>query len=134
RDTPRAAPRLRRTRAEILGQPVGSLVSDITAGPSSPAGERVLWLEEVLRLGRIGSREVVYKIQGGRAVPVLFSSAVMQQGTNAGQGIVCAAHDLTEVKALEARGGFIRGPFGRYVLGRRRRQPAELPGGAQAGR
>jgi adenylate cyclase len=39
----------------------------------------------------------------------------MQQGTNAVQGIVCAAHDLTEVKALEARGAFIRETFGRYV-------------------
>jgi PAS domain S-box-containing protein len=112
---PAACTMLGRKRNEILGQPVGSLVPDITAGPSRPAGERVLWLEEVLRLGRIGSREVVYKIQDGREIPVLFSSAVMQQGTNAVQGIVCAAHDLTEVKGLEARGAFIRETFGRYI-------------------
>ncbi|PYN94227.1 MAG: hypothetical protein DMD91_28470, partial [Candidatus Rokuibacteriota bacterium] len=80
---PAAATMLGRKQDEILGHPVGNLIPDITAGPSGPAGERVLWLEEVLRLGRIGSREVVYKIQDGREVPVLFSSAVMQQGTNA---------------------------------------------------
>jgi PAS domain S-box-containing protein len=112
---PAACTLLGRKRDEILGQPVGSLVPDITAGPGGPAGERVLWLEEVLRLGRIGSREVVYKIQDGREVPILFSSAVMRQGASAVQGIVCAAHDLTEVKALEARGAFIRETFGRYV-------------------
>jgi adenylate cyclase len=58
---------------------------------------------------------VVYKIRDGREIPVLFSSAVMRQGATAVQGIVCAAHDLTEVKALEARGAFIRETFGRYV-------------------
>ena len=112
---PAACTMLGRTRDEILGQPVGSLIPDITAGPSRPVGEENIWLEDVLRDGRIGSREVVYKIRGGREVPVLFSSAVMQQGANAVQGIVCAAHDLTEVKALEARGAFIRETFGRYV-------------------
>jgi adenylate cyclase len=39
----------------------------------------------------------------------------MQQGTNVVQGIVCAAHDLTEIKASEARGAFVRETFGRYI-------------------
>jgi len=112
---PAACTMLGRKQDKILGQPVGSLIPDITAGPSRPVGEGDIWLEEVLRLGRIGSREVVYKIQGGREIPVLFSSAVMQQGANAVQGIVCAAHDLTEIKASEARGAFVRETFGRYV-------------------
>ena len=30
-------------------------------------------------------------------------------------GIVCAAHDLTDLKAMEAHGAFIRETFGRYV-------------------
>jgi len=112
---PAACTMLGRKQAEILGQPVGSLIPDITAGPNGAAGARVPWLEEVLRLGRIGSREVVYKIRDGRELPVLFSSAVMRQGASAVQGIVCAAHDLTDVKALEARSAFIRETFGRYV-------------------
>ena len=112
---PAACAMLGRKQDEILGQPVGSLIPDITAGPSGPIGERGVWLEEVLRLGRIGSREVVYKIRDGREIPVLFSSAVMQQGTNAVQGIVFAAHDLTEIKASEARGAFVRETFGRYI-------------------
>ena len=112
---PAACTMLGRTQDEILGQPVGRLIPDITAGPRGPAGEKVIWLEEVLRHGHIGSREVVYKIRDGREIPVLFSSAVMRQGANAIQGIVCAAHDLTEIKAMEARGAFIRETFGRYV-------------------
>jgi PAS domain S-box-containing protein len=112
---PAACAMLGRKPDEILGRPVGSLIPDITAGPSRPVGEGDIWLEEVLRDGRIGSREVVYKILGGREIPVLFSSAVMQQGTNVVQGIVCAAHDLTEIKASEARGAFVRETFGRYI-------------------
>jgi Adenylate and Guanylate cyclase catalytic domain len=57
----------------------------------------------------------VYKIRDGREIPVLFSSAVMQQGTSAVQGVVFAAHDLTEIKASEARGAFVRETFGRYI-------------------
>jgi len=112
---PAARAMLGRKEDEILGRPVGDLLPDITAGPGGVAGERVVWLEEVLRQGRIGSREVVYKIRDGREIPVLFSSAVMRQGTSDVQGIVCAAHDLTEIKAVEARGAFIRETFGRYV-------------------
>jgi PAS domain S-box-containing protein len=111
---PAACTMLGRKQEEILGQPVGSLLPDITSGPSGPAGERAVWLEEVLRK-RVGSREVVYKIRDGREIPVLFSSAVMQQGANAVQDVVFAAHDLTEIKASEARGAFVRETFGRYV-------------------
>ena len=60
-------------------------------------------------------REAVYKICDGREIPVLFSSAVIGRGTSAVGGIVYAAHDLTELKATEARGAFIRETFGRYV-------------------
>ena len=100
---------------QVLGQPVGSLISAITAGGGTGESSSGVWLEEVLRHGRIGSREVVYKIRDGRQIPVLFSSAVMRQGTSGVDGIVCAAHDLTELKAMEARGAFIRETFGRYV-------------------
>jgi PAS domain S-box-containing protein len=112
---PAACAMLGRKQDEILGQPVGSLIPDITPGQSGPVGANDVWLEEVLRLGRIGGREVVYKIRDGREIPVLFSSAVMQQGTSAVQGVVFAAHDLTEIKASEARGAFVRETFGRYV-------------------
>src|SRR5207244_12792764 len=39
----------------------------------------------------------------------------MRQGARGVGGIVCAAHDLTDLKAMEARGTFIRETFGRYV-------------------
>jgi PAS domain S-box-containing protein len=106
---------LGRKEDEILGRSVGELIPEITAGPGGVTGERVVWLEEVLREGKIGSREVVYRIRDGRDIPVLFSSAVMRQGTSDVQGIVFAAHDLTDIKALEARSTFIRETFGRYV-------------------
>jgi PAS domain S-box-containing protein len=112
---PAACVMLGRKQADVLGQPVGDLIPDITATSGSMVGERVVWLEEVLRHGRIGSREVIYKIHDGREVPVLFSSAIMRQGTSDVQGIVCAAHDLTEIKSAEARSAFIRDTFGRYV-------------------
>jgi PAS domain S-box-containing protein len=100
---------------EVLGQPVGNLISAITSGGGAGDGAAGVWLEEVLRHGHIGGREVVYKIRDGRDVPVLFSSAVMRQGTSGVNGVVCAAHDLTDLKAMEARGAFIRETFGRYV-------------------
>src|SRR5262245_64402952 len=39
----------------------------------------------------------------------------MRQGSSEVGGIVCAAHDLTDLKAMEARSAFIRDTFGRYV-------------------
>jgi PAS domain S-box-containing protein len=88
---PAACAMLGRKRDEILGQPVGDLIPDITPTSSGLAVEPTVWLDEVLRHGRIGSREVVYKIRDGREIPVLFSSAVMRQGTSDVRGIVCAA-------------------------------------------
>src|SRR5262249_61421794 len=101
--------------AEVLGQPVGSLISAIAVGGDAGEHTASVWLEEVLHHGHIGSREVVYKIRDGSEIPVLFSSAVMRQGMSGVGGIVCAAHDLTELKAMEAHGAFIRETFGRYV-------------------
>src|SRR5262249_16144167 len=61
---------------DVLGQPVGRLISAITEpGGARESSSSGVWLEEVLRNGRIGSREVVYKIRDGREIPVLFSSA-----------------------------------------------------------
>jgi len=107
---PAACALLGRPPADILGRSVGSVMQTMTA-----QGAAGLWLEEVLRLGRIGGREGIYKIHDGREIPLLFSSAVMRQGAGAVQGVVWAAHDLTELKALEARSAFIRETFGRYV-------------------
>src|SRR5262245_60578738 len=77
---PAACAMLGRPAEEVLGQPVGCFISAITegqrGGKSTFPG---VWLEEVLRYGRIGSREVVYRIRDGREIPVLFSSAVMRQ-------------------------------------------------------
>ena len=112
---PAACAMLGHPARELLGQPVGTLISAITAGDATGKASPSVWLEEVLRNGRIGSREVVYKIPDGREIPVLFSSAVMRQGARGVGGIVCAAHDLTDLKAMEARGTFIRETFGRYV-------------------
>ena len=112
---PAACAMLGHPARELLGQPVGTLISAITAGDATGKASPSVWLEDVLRNGRIGSREVVYKIPDGREIPVLFSSAVMRQGARGVGGIVCAAHDLTDLKAMEARGTFIRGTFGRYV-------------------
>jgi PAS domain S-box-containing protein len=100
---------------EIVGQRVGSLISAITSATGPADGRAGLWLEDVLRDGRIGGREAVYKIHDGRQIPVLFSSAIIGQGRSAVGGVVCAAHDLTELKATEARSTFIRETFGRYV-------------------
>jgi adenylate cyclase len=112
---PAACAMLGQPAAQVLGQPVGRLISAITAEGGAGEGSAGLWLKEVLRHGRLGSREAVYKIRDGHEIPVLFSSAVMRQGTRGVDGIVCAAHDLTELKAMEARGAFIRETFGRYV-------------------
>jgi PAS domain S-box-containing protein len=112
---PAACAMLARAREEILGQPVGALIPDIAATPGAAAADHGVWLEEVLRHGKAGSREVVYKVRDGREVPVLFSSAVMRQSTGGVQGIVYAAHDLTEIKSAEARNQFIKDTFGRYV-------------------
>jgi PAS domain S-box-containing protein len=110
---PAACAMLGRPAADIVGRPVGSLVSAVTTGGGD--GASGLWLEEVAQHGRVGAREVVYKVRDGREIPVLFSGAVMRQGTSEIGGIVCAAHDLTELKATEARASFIRETFGRYI-------------------
>lgn len=99
----------------VLGQPVADVISSITAPDGGGDGDPGVWLEEVLRQERIGAREVVCKLRDGREMPVLFSGAVMRRGTSDIGGIVCAAHDLTELKATEAHGAFIRDTFGRYV-------------------
>jgi PAS domain S-box-containing protein len=112
---PAACAMLGRTQEDILGQPVGALIPDIAATPGAAAADHSVWLEEVLRHGTTGSREVVYKIRDGREVPVLFSGAVMRQGTGGVPSIVYAAHDLTEIKSAEARNQFIKDTFGRYV-------------------
>src|SRR6266566_2093940 len=112
---PEACRMLGHTAGEMLGRRIGALISAIRPGTGPGGGPPGMWLEEVLRYGRIGGREAVYKIHDGREVPVLFSSAVIGRGTSAIGGIVCAAHDLTELKATEAHGAFIRETFGRYV-------------------
>ena len=108
---PAACSMLGRKEDAIVGRSVGSLIAAIGPAGGGPS----VWFEEVLRHGRIGGREVVYKIQDGREIPVLFSSAVIRRGVAAVDGIVCAAHDLTELKATEAHSVFIRETFGRYV-------------------
>jgi adenylate cyclase len=112
---PAACAMLGRTADKVLGQPLGSLISTITAGSGATGGVTSVWLEEVLRDGRIGAREVFYRIRDGREIPVLLSSAVMPQGSSAVGGVVWSSHDLTDLKAMEARGAFIRETFGRYV-------------------
>jgi PAS domain S-box-containing protein len=112
---PAACAMLGQPATEVLGRPVGSLITAIAGGDDAGEHASGVWLEEVLHHGRIGSREVVYKIRDGREIPVLFSSAVMRQGMSGVGGIVCAAHDLTDLKAMEAHGAFIRETFGRYV-------------------
>jgi len=107
---PAACTMLDRKEDAIVGQSIGNLIAAI-----GPADGAPVWLEEVLQHGRIGGREVVYKIHDGREIPVLFSSAVIRRGATAVDGIVCAAHDLTELKASQARSVFIRETFGRYV-------------------
>jgi adenylate cyclase len=112
---PAACTMLDRKPDDVLGQPVGDVISAITAGPGRDHAPAGLWLEEVLRYGRIGAREAVYRIRDGREIPVLFSSAVVGKRSSTAGDIVCAAHDLTDLKATEARGAFIRETFGRYV-------------------
>ena len=51
----------------------------------------------------------------GARFPCCSRAPSCGKGTNAVQGVVFAAHDLTEIKASEARGTFIRETFGRYV-------------------
>jgi PAS domain S-box-containing protein len=112
---PAACAMLGRPATAIVGERIGNVVDAITAGPEPHTATAGLWLEDVLRDGRIGAREVVYKVRDGREIPVLFSSAIIGGGSTAVGGIVCAAHDLTELKATEARSAFIRDTFGRYV-------------------
>lgn len=112
---PAASAMLGRPVAELQGRPLGEAITAITAEDGTTNRAAGMWLEEVLRQGRIGGREVVYKIHDGRNVPVLFSSALMRQEEGGVGGVVWAAHDLTDLKAMEARGAFIRETFGRYV-------------------
>ncbi len=81
------------------------------ADTDAPAGR----FEDVLQQGRIGSREMVCRMQDGRQVPVLFSSAVMGRAGQDSEGIVCVAQDMTELNALKARHQFVREALGRYV-------------------
>ena len=103
-----------RPQAQIVGQRIGDLIPEISTAEEG-SRHTVLWLEEVVRHGRIGGREVVYRIVDGREVPVLFSSALMRESAHAAGGVVWAAQDLTELKQLQARNTFIRDTFGRYV-------------------
>jgi PAS domain S-box-containing protein len=112
---PAACAMLGRPAHDLLGQPLGRCIAAIAHADGAGDGASSAWLEEVLREGRIGSRELTYRMGDGREIPVLFSSAVIPQGARGVSGIVCAAHDLTEIKAMEARGAFVRETFGRYV-------------------
>src|SRR5262249_13281510 len=66
---PAACAMLGQPAAEVLGQPVGSLISAIAVGGDAGEHTASVWLEEVLHHGHIGSREVVYKIRDGREIP-----------------------------------------------------------------
>ena len=103
-----------RPQSEIVGHRIGDLIPEISTAEEG-SRHAVLWLEEVVRQGSIGGREVVYRIVDGREVPVLFSGALMRESAHAAGGVVWAAQDLTELKQLQARNTFIRDTFGRYV-------------------
>jgi PAS domain S-box-containing protein len=44
--------------------------------------------------------EAEYISKGGEAIPVLFSSSIMETGTQELQGYICLAQDITEIKTL----------------------------------
>jgi adenylate cyclase len=121
-----------RQEAEIVGQRIGALIPEI-ASSGTAGGAMPLSFEELYRQGSLGAREVVYKIRDGREVPVLFSSALMREGDRGVGGIVWAAHDLTELKSLEARNVFIRETFGRYVSDEVVSALLNAPGGLRLG-
>jgi len=111
---PAACTMLGRKQDEILGQPVGRLIQEHHRGASGPAGERVIWLEEVLKHGHIGSREVVYKIRDGREIPSCSRARhAARRECDTGHRLRGARSDRDQ--AMEARGAFIRETFGRYV-------------------
>ena len=105
----------RQTGGQDSRQPLGSLISTITAGSGASRRRDQPLARGSAQDGRIGGREVFYRIHDGREIPALLSSAVMPQGSGAVGGIVWSSHDLTDLKAMEARGTFIRETFGRYV-------------------
>jgi PAS domain S-box-containing protein len=111
---PSACALIGRPEPAIVGERIRDLIPEI-ATPGEGGRRAALWLEEVVRTGSIGGREVVYRIVDGREVPVLFSSALMREERAGRGGVVWAAQDLTEMKKLEARNTFIRETFGRYV-------------------
>ena len=57
--------------------------------------------QEILRHGSIHQITTIYLTKDGRAVPVLFSAAVMQNEDGSTQGIACVAKDMTELKQQE---------------------------------
>jgi PAS domain S-box-containing protein len=57
--------------------------------------------QEILRHGSIHQITTTYLAKDGRAVPVLFSAAVMQNEDGSTQGIACVAKDMTELKQQE---------------------------------
>ena len=86
---------LGRTEAELLGQPI----SMVFAGGEFPLKfNAVNGREDLLSLNHI---EQIYVNKDGRAIPVLFSSAVLHDGEQRVQGVVCMAQDVTERKQTE---------------------------------
>ena len=57
--------------------------------------------EELLRKGVIDHGETTYRTKDGRAIPMLFSEAIMQDEDGRIQGVACVGKDMTEIKQAE---------------------------------
>ncbi len=81
---------------ELAGRTADGIVR--TAGGACP-----FRLDRVLEEGWTAPGEMAYQAKDGRLIPVLFSASVVRDGHGMVQGIVCAAHDMTERKQAEAQ-------------------------------
>ncbi len=85
---------LGRRAAELVNRPLSSLFAPGATAPS---------VSDLLTQGTVRNLETAYTASDGRAVPVLFSAAVMPDAQGRPAGVVCVASDITErTKAQEA--------------------------------
>ena len=78
---------------EVKGKPVDILF------PEEDKKKGVV--DKIISAGNLENADFVLKTKSGKAVPVLFSSSLLQDDTGTAGGIVCVARDISERKKLD---------------------------------
>lgn len=78
---------------ELIGQQIGMLVASKSSDDNAE--------EDIWNGYFSGNMEKTFLAKNGRRIPVLFSAAMLWDGHNAFQGVVCVAQDITKLKKTE---------------------------------